>query len=1713
MTVATTPDLVDRATRLFTFLTKAQQFKQKAVRDFSSYEEQGSVLWFSDLPERNEVRWHPDPEADHEPILSVERVLLPEAPRLPVELKGWVPGRWTDAWERPTLSAQRGSSGEMLDEHPNVQSLFDTWMSDWDRWAEQVRRDTPLWQAYGNLFKTYVQVTQKSEELELLLGVGLLVWKPESHDRIRRHLFTVPLTPRLDERSGRLEFFIDEAAVGLTSEFDMLGLDIIPEHHLVRETEELASDFPHQPLDIESLQGLAEPVAVRLHPQGRWDASLDVPESREHPVIAFAPALIVRPRNQAGLVRALSTIAEQIGERGEVPVGLLPLLDPDRLPPVTANTAAGALFEDGDEIIAPLPLNDVQRRILERVDTHAQTLVQGPPGTGKTHTAAALLTHLLAQGQRVLVTAHTDRALHEVRAKLPAAVRSLAVSVIGASRDDLADLRTAVDTIAKRAGEHDPTDADAGVDRALQEIEELKATRAQLQRAVIGAREQEVVIREHRGYSGSLARIAKDYQSDANRFSWLGELLEMQPGSASPLPNEEASEWLRLVRDESVVRDAAESQQRRPSSEDLPPATEFAEMVRTEGGLRAEVEQFDSLADGRAAQPLTTLTDDEITVLRDQLGNLDRRVEGLNHVVEPWAREALTAVLSGNGDVWRRRHAEILSGVAEVDDLLAGVPLGTRVELGSDPDRAVALAGAMAEYLATGVTLQTTADGTVKIRFFSPSVVKESRALFEEVRVDGRAPSTLDAVQRIVSHQAALRILGELETMWPSNVVAPDDNPREIVEWHRSRLTQLEQVLEIGDATRLEAERLREAAVEPPNWADSRARSHSILTMGAVLVDRSLRRVRAPLADLEAKLDRVVRWPDAAECARSLHDSVTRRDHVGYAAGLDRLHRMESVTELVARRDALTTALGEAAPRLVDEVQRQPDATHWDSRLGDLEGAFDWGSAGAWILEQDATDINAIQGQIMTVDQRLRDASVRIAALRAWNHAVGPDRLTPSRRADLRNYSQQVSRLGKGTGKYAAQQRMAIRRAMDRCRPAVPVWIMPIYRVAEQLAMEENAFDVVIVDEASQAGLEATLLQYLAPKIVVIGDNKQVSPSAVGIDQQQLRDLASQYLYDDRYKDTWQDPKRSLFDEAQMRYGGQLTLVEHRRSVPEIIGFSNRIAYEPEGIRLVPVRQFGADRLAPFVVRQVPTGTEEDRAGVNQTEARAIVDDLLACLADPDFEGLTMAVISLVGSTQAKYIESLLLNEVPAAVWDARDLRVGVAPDFQGSERDVVFLSMVSVAQPGRRMGALTQESYVQRFNVAVSRAKDQVRLFHSVQLDELTNRDDMRHKLLEYAYGVVGQDRLAPGASLAVAEDVSAEPFHSLFEQRVYNRIVERGFTVVPKSEQLGYVVDLVVVGASRKLAIACDGDEWSGPEAYEHDLARQRELERCGWEFFRVRESAFYVDPVATLSPLWDALDELGIQPSQPDGEPDWLDGEEGAESEELVDPYAWSSDIRAETDVAPRRGVLVDEEVEVDTLGIWEAPGEPQRVESDGYDFDGVRLLPYEEFSGETTPIAEASRAEILQGVLEVATVEGPLCWSRLRTAYVQASGGRRVGRNIAQQLDGVIRSAVRTGKLVSTGARIGGDDGRKTLRLPDQPKVVLRELGPRSLDEVPVEELRAAMAKSLSRHPEHGGDFEFIARRTLNLFGRTSLTSAARVRLEPVFDYCAQMNVGL
>jgi len=698
--------------------------------------------------------------------------------------------------------------------------------------------------------------------------------------------------------------------------------------------------------------------------------------------------------------------------------------------------------------------------------------------------------------------------------------------------------------------------------------------------------------------------------------------------------------------------------------------------------------------------------------------------------------------------------------------------------------------------------VKTNPDGTPKIGPFTNKVVKQARPLFEAVRVNGHFPTTAEHLTAFLTHVDAELQLAALDKAWPSDLVIPvEDTLRERLQWHATELEQLGRLLALGRELTIEEANLAQVGLAKPDWNDVASVLTYARLVDAVTAKDAHTSASQPLTLLEATTGAVSTWADAADCVHRLDLAVRVRDRDQYSAAHARLVRLYEVRAMTADRSALTNKIREAAPDLADGVLADPAETAWDDRIPNLPSAWDWARTGAWILEQETTDTNVLQAQVGAIETRLRRAIEVLAATRAWDHAVSPTRLTGQSRADLTQYAQLVRRLGKGTGKYAISRRGEIRAAMDRCRPAVPVWIMPIYRIAEQLRVTQNMFDVVIVDEASQAGLEATFLQYLAPKIVVIGDDKQVSPTAVGVDQQKLRDLANLYLPDDRYKASWQDPKRSLFDEANMRFGSKLTLIEHRRCVPEIIGFSNRIAYEPDNIRLIPVRQYGADRLEPIKAIHVIDGYEKGGSGnkINPAEVDAIVAQLEKCLADPRYDGLTFGVISLLGQAQARRIQEALLQRIPIEEWNARDLRCGDAADFQGSERDVVFLSMVSAPEPGQRMGALTTEMYMQRYNVAASRAKDQLWLIHSIGLDQLANSQDMRHHLLDYCYGVINRTRIEQEGACpsTVPDDVRAEPFDSLFEQRVYNRVVDRGFIVIPQYPANGYKLDLVVVGA----------------------------------------------------------------------------------------------------------------------------------------------------------------------------------------------------------------------------------------------------------------------------------------------------------------------------
>jgi very-short-patch-repair endonuclease len=181
---------------------------------------------------------------------------------------------------------------------------------------------------------------------------------------------------------------------------------------------------------------------------------------------------------------------------------------------------------------------------------------------------------------------------------------------------------------------------------------------------------------------------------------------------------------------------------------------------------------------------------------------------------------------------------------------------------------------------------------------------------------------------------------------------------------------------------------------------------------------------------------------------------------------------------------------------------------------------------------------------------------------------------------------------------------------------------------------------------------------------------------------------------------------------------------------------------------------------------------------------------------------------------------------------------------------------VVSANDP--RIAAFTKREYHRRINVAASRARDQLWIFHSVQPASLL-ADDARGLLLTYAQNV--------SVVAAVTGDLAMR-CESDFERDVLRRLIDRGYRPVPQFRIGGYRIDFVLAAPDgRRLAIECDGDSYHGPEQWESDMRRQAVLERVGnCVFVRIRGSIFAREPQAAMRPVWQRIEELNVAPWNP-------------------------------------------------------------------------------------------------------------------------------------------------------------------------------------------------------------------------------------------------------
>jgi very-short-patch-repair endonuclease len=609
------------------------------------------------------------------------------------------------------------------------------------------------------------------------------------------------------------------------------------------------------------------------------------------------------------------------------------------------------------------------------------------------------------------------------------------------------------------------------------------------------------------------------------------------------------------------------------------------------------------------------------------------------------------------------------------------------------------------------------------------------------------------------------------------------------------------------------------------------------------------------LAGLREHLASAMRsFPDSRAIA-SLREAVDALDSRAYRRAHTRLQELHELRSSLQRRNILLAQLEAAAPAWAAAIRARRGAHASATVPGDPAHAWTWRQIQDELDRRASVSIDELQTSIERVAAQLQARTIDLIDNRAWMFQTRRTSL-PQRQA-LIGWLDTIRKIGKGTGIRAPRLRAEAAHKMTECWGAVPVWVMPLSRVVENFDTGKSRFDVVIIDEASQSDVMALVALYLGHNVVVVGDHEQVSPSAVGQEAAVIQNLIDQFLQGIPNAHLY-DGQTSVYDLARQSFGETVRLVEHFRCVTEIIQFSNQLSYDGD---IKSLRDASRVRLRPHVVAyHVPGSTRNGR--VNHQEAQAVASLISAALEHPDYQSnefgrpSSFGVVSLVGEEQALEIDRLLRLHLAPDLYERHRLLCGTSAQFQGDERDVVFLSVVDTPTGGA-LYLRDQQMFKQRYNVAASRARDQMWVVHSLDPRTDLQPADLRRRLIEHAQ--------APDLLTRNLDD-KEQTLQSGLERDVMKHLVEAGYHVVPRWKVGSRSIDLVVEGNGKRLAVECDGDHDLPLEKLREDMERQFMLERLGWTFARVRGSIFFRGPDRAMKPVFDKLRALDIPAQGP-------------------------------------------------------------------------------------------------------------------------------------------------------------------------------------------------------------------------------------------------------
>lgn len=1364
--------ICDRAIRLFTYLKEIAQLRTKVVRDCLDYAE---ILWLDDIPREKgcyTIAWGSKAEDFDSIWIEIKKRKEPPCPKIPQICSEWInPSVVLDSDNEPYLNERVPKFNDdeqieflYLNDNQAVKEAWDKYIeSAWRSWAEEHKRWKSVQSIYGKLFSMYHQQKKLGEAYELVLGLGLLVWITPSGQRLRRHILIGQANLLFDADRGVIRVGPSADGVKLALETDMFEPSERPLAELEQALEDNLKTTSETPWDRNLIEPIIRSWVNAIDPKGFYSENLEpINEFKSTASSNFAPALILRKRTTRNLVSSFNTIISQFKRDTNIPFGIKRICEITKERHIREDLTGSKKQSPHKthEIYFPLPSNDEQSQIVKRLTSNQGILVQGPPGTGKSHTIANLICHLLATGQRVLVTSQTPRALKVLSKKVPEDILPLCVNVLGNDISSLQNLEFSVQNITERYNNWDPDRDKKNILRLEEQLYSAKLKRADTERKLRELREIDTykhTIAEG-NYVGTAQAIAQRLAAENSKHGWFLDYMEEK--KSIPFGVVTFHELLNAYRELSEAK-CIQITQPLIKSRDIPSVEEFLHLIRNESEKIEALLKYEQRKSSPLYSPLSSADKYSRQELEESLKNLLYAVDGIRKRPLSWIPQAISAVLTDHEQPWQTLYETTKKSLEDVKQKI-DVVNSISLLLPDDVNYQQILADA--EDLLTHLNM----GGKLGWWVFRNKLVKRTVYIARTVKINGRSCDNPQLLSNLVDY---LYVQKALESIWSHWRTYADP----VEASFALQISELNEYLEVLDIILSLIEPLEKAknaivnidGLSAPKWHYAEEISNLLEDVYAVNAEVDFLLAKLSIEQFRKHVASITTTPNYHSINKEIINAINKRDSDAYKTALHSLLTVEQQLSQLAERTQLFNALKEVAPKLAESIATTASLPEWDTRIPMIDSTWHWAQANAWLdMFHDEHKEKNLKDKLSLIEKSIEKKTTDLAAVKAWQFCF--ERMTEEQRQHLMAWTKAVKRIGKGKGKHAERHRRDAQYHMEKARGAIPAWVMPFYRVVDTVPPNPEIFDVVIIDEASQSGPDSLLLLYLAKKCIIVGDDQQISPDAVGVNQDDVNLLSARHLSDIPHADSL-GVTGSLFGQGEIRFGGRIILREHFRCMPEIIRFSNDLCYPSTPLK--PLRQYPPNRLEPIIVKHVSNGFREGGTrAINRSEAAMIADVIKDCCDNPAYVGLSFGVISLQGEEQAFLIEKLLMDRIGTEEIDKRGLICGDAYDFQGDERDVIFLSMV--AAPNERIGALVKESDKRRFNVAASRARDQLWLFHTATLNDL-NPDCMRYKLLNYC--------LEPKSALP---DIDETVFDSQFERDVYNQINAKGYRVIPQFE-----------------------------------------------------------------------------------------------------------------------------------------------------------------------------------------------------------------------------------------------------------------------------------------------------------------------------------------